>query len=97
MIKHTPGPWRAHEAITDGFNIHAESGGFAPLAKVKGDKRTTRPAALANARLMAASPDLLAALVAMLEHCPDVEQNDDIVNAVNLAIAAIRKATQNGL
>jgi hypothetical protein len=89
-LKHTPGPWFARPAIRSGeFNVTAQSGGFAPLAKVKGDKRNTSADALHNARLMAAAPDLLAAL---LEHCPDLEKTGEIVDAVKLARAAIERA-----
>lgn len=92
-LKFTPGPWFARPAIRSGeFNITAQSGGFAPLAKVKGDKRGTIADALHNARLMAAAPDLFAALLAMIEHCPDLEKNDQIVNAVKLARDAIERA-----
>ena len=92
-LKFTPGPWFARPAIRNGeFNVTAQSGGFAPLAKVKGDKRGTSADALHNARLMAAAPDLLAALLAMLEHCPDLEKNGEIVHAVKLARAAIERA-----
>lgn len=91
-LKHTPGPWFARPAIRSGeFNVTAQSGGFAPLAKVKGDKRGTSADALHNARLMAAAPDLLAALLAMLEHCPDLEKTGEIVHAVKLARAAIER------
>jgi hypothetical protein len=41
---------------------------------------------------MAAAPDLLAALLAMLEHCPDLEKTGEIVHAVKLARAAIERA-----
>lgn len=92
-LKFTPGPWFARPAIRSGeFNVTAQSGGFAPLAKVKGDKRGTLDDALHNARLMAAAPDLLAALLAMLEHCPDLEKTGEIVHAVKLARAAIERA-----
>jgi hypothetical protein len=48
----------------DEFEIRDEnsSGGYAPIAKVKGDKRSTIEQAAANARLIAAAPDLLEAL-----------------------------------
>ena len=92
-LKFTPGPWFARPAIRSGeFNVTAQSGGFAPLAKVKGDKRGTIADALHNARLMAAAPDLLAALLAMLEHCPDLEKTGEIIHAVKLARAAIERA-----
>ena len=63
--QHTPGPWRMRAAIkADEFEIRDEnsSGGYAPIAKVKGDKRSTIEQAAANARLIAAAPDLLEAL-----------------------------------
>ena len=88
MTDHTPGPWFARAAIrSDEFIITAESGGYAPLARVRGDKRSTLPAAQANARLMAAAPDLLDALLEMLVACPDLEKNDAIVKAVQKVLA----------
>lgn len=94
---HTPGPWHAHPAIRAGeFVVTAESGGFAPLARVKGDKRSTLNSAHANARLMAAAPDLLDALLAMLDSCHDVERNEDVIAAVDLSIRAINKCVTVG-
>jgi hypothetical protein len=93
MTDHTPGPWFARAAIrADEFIITAQSGGYAPLARVKGDKRSTLHAAQANARLMAAAPDLLEALLEILVACPDLEKNDAVVKAVDMATAAIGKA-----
>ena len=63
-MKHTPGPWRINTAIRAGeFDVKDanSSGGHAPIAKVRGDKRRTAKQALANARLIAAAPDLLEA------------------------------------
>lgn len=93
MKTYTPGPWFARPAISDGYIVTAQSGGYAPLAKVKGDKRGTMAQAESNAWLMAAAPDLLAALQAMLEACPDPEKNDAIVQAVKLAYLAIDKCS----
>jgi hypothetical protein len=45
--------------------VSCESGGYAPLARVKGDKRSTLKSAHANAQLIAAAPELLEALFAM--------------------------------
>jgi hypothetical protein len=57
MTKHTPGPWHYREGRNGEFIITCESGGFAPLARVKGDKRSTLKNAKANACLMAAATD----------------------------------------
>jgi len=89
---YTPGPWRVNEGNHGEFLISSESYGFAPLARVKGDKRSTLKAAKANACLMAAAPDLLTALYAMMEHCYDPDRDDDIVKAFDLARDAIAKA-----
>jgi hypothetical protein len=47
----------------------------------------------ANARLIAAAPDLLAACKAMLACCYDLERNDETIAAVKTTMAAITKAT----
>jgi hypothetical protein len=65
MNKHTPGPWHFRAAIQEGQFVvrdRGSSGGFADIARVKGDKRSTLAQAEANARLMSAAPDLLDAL-----------------------------------
>lgn len=48
---------------------------------------------LANARLIAAAPDLLKALQDLLACCYDIERDDETVAAVNATRAAIAKAT----
>jgi hypothetical protein len=88
----SPGTWRCMAKADGTFTISCESGGFAPLAKVKGDKRSTLKEAEANARLMAAAPDLLVALYSMMEHCYDPDRDDAIVKAFDLAREAIAKA-----
>ena len=88
-LKHTPGPWFARPAIRSGeFNVTAQSGGFAPLAKVKGDKRGTLDDALHNARLMAAAPDLLAALRQMVAPGAGIEEYAAAMAAIAQAEAA---------
>ena len=69
MGKHTPGPWVAkfhpHYRDTDwrikpAHPIRGSTAGFAPLAIVKGDERIYGEAEKeANARLIAAAPELL--------------------------------------
>ena len=89
---YTAGPWRCHKGNHGEFLISSQSSGYAPLARVKGDKRSTLKEAEANARLMAAAPDLLIALYAMMEHCYDPDRDDAIVKAFDLAREAIAKA-----
>jgi hypothetical protein len=75
------------------FSVSAQSGGYAPLAKVKGDKRSTLKQAEANARLISAAPDLLAALYAMMESCFDPALIEGkAYEAFDLARDAIAKA-----
>jgi hypothetical protein len=89
---YTAGPWHYREGHNGEFLISCESGGFAPLARVKGDKRSTLKDAEANARLMAAAPDMLVALYAMMDNCYDPDRDDAIVQAFDAARDAIAKA-----
>lgn len=89
---YTAGPWHYREGHNGEFLVSCESGGFAPLARVKGDKRSTLKNAKANACLMAAAPDLLNALYAMMENCYDPDRDDKIVKAFDAARDAIAKA-----
>ena len=81
--KHTPGPWSASPSPTsDGlYHVYKADGNFLTLEDAEHE---------ANARLIAAAPDLLAALEAAvhLPSLPAVEQ----VRVQNQARAAIRKA-----
>jgi hypothetical protein len=85
--KHTPGPW---ELIAP----HQTSGWG--LCVGSGEQITARIPAYAgreaDARLIAAAPDLLEALKAMLEVCYDLERDDATVTAVSAARAAIASA-----
>jgi len=90
--QHTPGPWRHHVGNHGEYLVSCESGGYAPLARVKGDKRSTLKSAHANARMIAAAPELLEALYAMMENCYDLELSDEIARAVELGRNAIAKA-----
>jgi hypothetical protein len=89
---HSPGQWRCREGRDGEFLISSESGGFAPLARVKGDKRSTLAQAKANAQLMAAAPKLLQALTVMMDSCYDPDRNDEAVAAFDLARDAIAAA-----
>ena len=89
---HTAGVWRSHAGRDGEYLISCESYGFAPLARVKGDKRSTLKDAKANALLLAAAPELRAALYALMDHCYDPDRDDEIVKAFDLARNALAKA-----
>ena len=85
-MNHTPGPWSFHEVSrSNEFAIrdYGSSGGYAPIAIVKGDKRSTLAQSAANARLISAAPFLLEALAEMLVHCQDEERNDEPNESLN--------------
>lgn len=99
MSKHTPGPWEIREAIKaeHEFDIRpmrrgdAESSlpqvfvGYRPIATVKHDKRLDKDQAIANAHLIAAAPELLAALKVAEESVGDMR-------SLQIVRAAIAKA-----
>lgn len=97
QTKHTPGPWhigvRTYHAGRDVYGPKGE-----PVA-VADDAITTTPEAEANARLIAAAPELLAALDKLLSATVDralaegYEMDGVECAARGFALAAIAKAT----
>lgn len=91
-MSHTPGPWRVEKG--DGALLKDCSGRFRVLVPMKpkplhGQREEIMVSGLSesNARLIAAAPDLLAALKAMVN---EVEFHDH--HCVETALAAIAKA-----
>lgn len=81
---YTPGPW----SIADrGGRLLIDSAKHFVATVPFGDA-----AAMADARLIAASPDLLTALQAMLGEFGEDRYGPSVTNAVSLAHAAIAKA-----
>lgn len=87
--KHTPGPW---DALS--FGVFAQD---VLVASVYGDDPDCRPddRMWANARLIAAAPELLDALQWLVDLMPDPELDIDTVQREQVikAKAAIAKAT----
>ncbi len=83
MSKHTPGPWETHFAhdVTGypAFYIHGMSG----------DQKRDEPTLQANAKLIAAAPELLQSLEGLLNALPSATTHP----AIAAARAAISKAT----
>lgn len=90
MTNHTPGPWAANP---DGL-IHA---GKNRLHIAQAATIGMGHAAAANARLMAAAPDLIAALTHALDRFESIPAHQDEAgiyrHAATIARAAIAKAT----
>ena len=93
-MEHTPGPWQyAFEGGTVAFIVEADG---TTVCKLSTTLNSTAHSALpANARLIAAAPDLLAALEVMVKafktYAPENEGSE--YNCVTAARAAIAKAT----
>ena len=83
---HTPGPWRVH---TEGDKVGILTGSNTEhLATCYGFRKAS------NARLVAAAPDLLAALNEMLESSERPHGQQWLSNVRAHAIAAISAATE---
>jgi hypothetical protein len=97
QVKHTPGPWR-YCMYADHIPNFILKFGTRPLAKINYFAGNPEFAVSndiiegeANARLIAAAPELLAALE-MCEHRLSLGENPDDDEAINKARSAIAKA-----
>ena len=91
MSQHTAGPWTAHGTIVNKEGEDYEYPIAGMIGQVPDDE------AYANARLIAASPDLLEALKVLIHDIEAWEKRTGIVQmgtAVSNAFAAIAKATE---
>lgn len=61
--KHTPGPWAVRVAANGSSVAVMELRSGAPVALAKSDHPNTKGRKVANARLLATAPDLLAAVI----------------------------------
>lgn len=102
MTRHTPGPWYVSGTI-DGYAIrYRDQADYYTIATAHDDigawRNTDDEEAAANARLIAAAPELLEALRMMLEDADDAHGRGDgtpwvTFASMNRARAAIAKAT----
>lgn len=85
---HRPGPWRAVRWLADCWLIQSGERPEAVVNLAKADRE-------ADARLIAAAPELLEAVQALLyKYAGDGETEDGDMRAFNLARAAIARATE---
>jgi hypothetical protein len=60
MSKHTPGPWKySYRGFSDDFCIRIQTGNSKLIAFIEGGGRKNHERMEANARLIAAAPELL--------------------------------------
>jgi len=86
--KHTPGPWTTGRAINT-----VDIGKFSFICPFGANSADQVAEIKANARLISASPDLLAALEACVKQCADYERmTEDCAAAFRNARSAIAKA-----
>ena len=92
MSGHTPGPWTAFQSTASFFDVVKGNGEYDPsVASVWASEG--RPAG-ANARLIAAAPDMLEALRAVVSALNNRDAtNDEALAIYARCIAAIAKAT----
>lgn len=101
MSGHTPGPWFTHEVK---HGDHWVGNDEADIATVEGFGPDLAAESAANARLIAAAPELLEALESLLYSARQVsvyvhgegsdEEASDLESAIRSAAAAIALATQ---
>lgn len=69
MNKHTPGPWHIQQGDDGEMLIKPIPGQVVAVVEPQADKEEEA----ANARLIAAAPELLEALMSILEYAPQME------------------------
>lgn len=77
-VAHTPGPWkigRDGRTVFSAKSPHDESHTETPIICKSGPDQYANEENLANAALIAAAPDLLAALEQLFEHCAMVHKH----------------------
>lgn len=95
MEKHTPGPWRIHEfpdyeGGNPWYRIEADTTLFLTVSECSDGYISGQNEA--NAYLIAAAPDLLAACMKLVE-AADCQSMNQVYDATELARAAIARAT----
>lgn len=86
-MKHTPGPWKIWELQDRDYSVEiasVEAGCTVGAAyHINDDPVTPCDETMANARLIAAAPELLEACKKVLEHIKIIDKNRDFFNFDN--------------
>lgn len=91
IAEHTPGPWEAVEYTEGGNSAFVRIGNITVEGSYRGGDSDTL--SIADARLIAAAPDLLEALQALLVRVTKGYDGLPQGHGVRIAAAAIAKAT----
>ncbi len=87
---YTPGPWAAKPSMLRAVCITSASG---PVATTSSASHVSRDTNIANARLIAAAPELLAALNKLVRAIDRLPGSNSLDGLADEARAAIAKAT----
>ena len=79
MTKHTPGPWNIRAERYRYIHVSAPLGGIAHLDTIDGE-------GMANARLIAAAPDLLAAAIKVSALSIQTDAHEELREAIHKAM-----------
>lgn len=90
-VGHTPGPWSVLGRVTAGL-AYSAVGGKTLLARVYSEAYRDVAEEEANARLIAAAPDLLTALAALIADHDDTYDGEPMTGEKALALEAGRAA-----
>ncbi len=101
QTKHTPGPWRSFNDAGPNMQSYSQSSGVARADGQKvelicgcfNDIDGGKERASANAKVMAAAPELLEALIALTEFAKANGYDSNLLPEMKNARAAIAKAT----
>lgn len=91
-MPHTPGPWRADWPENDPCNAQVWSGPNSRICFLAHDDTRQNATGIANARLIAAAPDLYDALASLIEPTPTKAQAQLWTAKLAFAKAALAKA-----
>lgn len=90
--KHTPGPWKVvnHVVGIDGLAIMAPDAGYRYVASAL--NISTDGYQEANARLIAAAPDMLSALEYIAFHAPRAKSKEEMEGCLETVLSVIKRA-----
>lgn len=91
MTTHTPGPWKVHSQYGEIGNI-TNSDGSIVVAQAQQVEPRSHEVRLANTHLIAAAPELLQALEALLDMDISYQRGPKVQEAESAARLAVAKA-----
>ena len=95
MTKHTPGPWIQNYDYIDAPDPNPHGSGLIGICAMADWCDESEEERMANARLIAAAPDLLAALIFArpFMDVADLDSSQDLISDIDIAIAKAKGET----